>query len=443
MSWFLLLLLPAPCLQDGNLAGFNREKLYGFDQPTHVSGVQGGSIEIPFSFHFPWELAKDPQMRILWRWNHYHGKFIYNSSSGFIHEHFKDRLILNWTHPQTSGVLRILDLKEKDQTVYFCRVHLKTTKRLERFQSINGTNLTITQGEHIPAVSTTMQSPSIVTSAVTTAELEDTEGQRNPSLVNLGATVGVVVATAVLITPVYVMLIFLWWKKRTDCSPWPLMSEHREQLRGRQRISMAATLTLVLLLQASRLKPKSSQVSSCHPKEQGFLSLLMALLVSLAGGIPDMAWVLLLLQAGNSAVFISANTFGVNQPARLSGVQGGSIEIPFSFYFPRKLVPDPQMTILWRWKHFHGDFINNSSSGFIHEHFKDRLILNWTQPQTSGILRILDLKDKDKTVYFCRVSLKTTKRMEFFQSIKGTQLTITRELCHLPPSSSPQPSNKP
>ena len=59
-----------------------------------------------------------------------------------------------------------------------------------------------------------MQSPSIVTSAVTTAGLEDTEGQRNPSLVSLGATVGVVVATAVLITPVYVMLIFLWWKKR-------------------------------------------------------------------------------------------------------------------------------------------------------------------------------------------------------------------------------------
>ena len=59
-----------------------------------------------------------------------------------------------------------------------------------------------------------MQSPSIVTSAVTTTGLEDTEGKRNPSLVNLGAIIGVVVATAVLIIPVYVMLIFLWWKKR-------------------------------------------------------------------------------------------------------------------------------------------------------------------------------------------------------------------------------------
>ncbi|KAK7797012.1 hypothetical protein U0070_011383 [Myodes glareolus] len=207
MAWVLLLLLPAASLQAGNLTGSNREKLYGFGQPTHVSGVQGGSIEIPFFFYFPWELAKDPQMRILWKWKHVHGEIIYNSSSGFIHEHFKDRFILNWTQPQTFGVLRILDLKEKDQTVYFCRVHLKTTKRMEGFQSINGTQLTIT-----PAVRTITKSPSIITSTVTTASLEYTE--RNPSLVSLGATVGVVMATAVLITPIYVMLIFFWWKKR-------------------------------------------------------------------------------------------------------------------------------------------------------------------------------------------------------------------------------------
>ncbi|KAH0501267.1 Paired immunoglobulin-like type 2 receptor beta-2 [Microtus ochrogaster] len=209
MEWILLLLLPAACLQAGNSGRSNRERPLGVQQPACLSGVQGDSIEIPFSFSFPWELAKDPQMRILWRWKHYHGEFIYNSSSGFIHEHFKDRLILNWTQPQTSGVLRILDLKEKDQTVYFCQVCLNTKDGIQEWQSTDGTQLTITR-----AVSTTMQSPSIVTSAVTTAGLENTEGHRNPSLVNLGATFGVVVATAVLITPVYVMLIFLWWQKR-------------------------------------------------------------------------------------------------------------------------------------------------------------------------------------------------------------------------------------
>ena len=59
-----------------------------------------------------------------------------------------------------------------------------------------------------------MQTPSSVTSADTTAGLEDTQGQSNPSLVTLAATVGVVVATAVLITPVCVLMIFLCWEQR-------------------------------------------------------------------------------------------------------------------------------------------------------------------------------------------------------------------------------------
>uniref|UniRef100_A0A8C8TVC4 Paired immunoglobulin-like type 2 receptor beta n=2 Tax=Peromyscus maniculatus bairdii TaxID=230844 RepID=A0A8C8TVC4_PERMB len=209
MAWILLLLMSAACLQAGQSVGPNRERLFNVIQPEHLSGVEGGSIEIPFSFYLPWELAEDPEMRIFWRWKHFHGEFIYNSTPPFIHEHFKNRLILYWTQPQTSGVLRILDLKEKDQTVYFCRFQLNSKRGMESLQSVAGTQLTITHG-----ISTTMQSPSIVTSAVTTAGLEDTEGQRNPSLVNLGATVGVVVATAVLITPVCVLMVFLWWKPR-------------------------------------------------------------------------------------------------------------------------------------------------------------------------------------------------------------------------------------
>ncbi|XP_041505323.1 paired immunoglobulin-like type 2 receptor beta-2 [Microtus oregoni] len=209
MASVLLLLLPAACLQAGNSAGSNRVNTFGVNQPARLSGVEGGSIKIPFSFYFPWELAKDPQMRILWRRKYLYGELIYNSSSGFIHDHFKDRLILNWTQPQTSGVLRILDLNKKDQTVYFCQIYLNTKRGVQSWQSTDGTQLAITH-----AARTIRKSPSIITSAVTTAGLEDTEGQRNPSLVNIGATVGVVVATAVLITPVYVMLIFLWWKKR-------------------------------------------------------------------------------------------------------------------------------------------------------------------------------------------------------------------------------------
>ncbi|KAK7794964.1 hypothetical protein U0070_001559, partial [Myodes glareolus] len=115
-------------------------------------------------------------------------------------------------------------------------------------------------------VSTTVQSPSIVTSAVTTAGLEDTEGQRNPSHVNLRATV----AAAVFITPVYVLIIFLWWKQRV--------------------------------------------------LPQGLLSCLMALLVSLSGGNLDMAWVLLrllpaaCLQAVSQAHFKNQFVLNWTQP---------------------------------------------------------------------------------------------------------------------------------
>ncbi|KAH0502698.1 Paired immunoglobulin-like type 2 receptor beta [Microtus ochrogaster] len=210
IAWVLLLLLSAVCVQAGNSAGSNRVNGYSVEQPARLSGVQGGSIEIPFSFSFPGELAPDPQMRILWRRTNFHGVLIYNSSSGFIHEHFKGRLILNWTQPQTSGVLRILDLKEKDQTVYFCQVRLNTSKGIQLLQSIEGTHLTISQGEQISVVGTTTKSPSMVSSVVTTAGLENTV----PSFVNIVATVGVIVATAVLITPVCVLLIFLWWKQR-------------------------------------------------------------------------------------------------------------------------------------------------------------------------------------------------------------------------------------
>nr|XP_038945968.1 paired immunoglobulin-like type 2 receptor beta [Rattus norvegicus] len=208
MARILLLLLSAACLHTGNSAGYPKKYDYGVDQPAVLSGVQSGSIEIPFSFYFPWELAKDPQMRIAWRWKVFHGEFIYNSTQPFIHEHFKGRLIMNWTQGQTSGVLRILNLKENDQATYFSRVFLRTTEGMKSWQSIPGTQLII------HALITTPGSPSIIPSAVPTTGLEDTRGQRTPSLLNLGAMVGMVVSKVVVIIPLYGWVIFLWWKQR-------------------------------------------------------------------------------------------------------------------------------------------------------------------------------------------------------------------------------------
>ncbi|XP_076416445.1 paired immunoglobulin-like type 2 receptor alpha [Peromyscus maniculatus bairdii] len=212
MAWILLLLMSAACLQ----AGSNRVNAFGVNQPAHLSGVQGSSIEIPFSFYFPWELAEDPQMRILWRWKNYHGEFIYNSTPPFIHKHFKKRLILNWTPPETSGVLKILNLKKKDQTVYFCRVLLNTREGIKFWQSINGTNLTITPGEHIPAPRTTSPSPTSATSALTRTALTATEGKksRKNQTLGLGTRVGLAVAAAVLLAGVLGLTVFLRWRRR-------------------------------------------------------------------------------------------------------------------------------------------------------------------------------------------------------------------------------------
>ncbi|XP_041503982.1 paired immunoglobulin-like type 2 receptor beta [Microtus oregoni] len=184
IAWVLLLLLSVVCVQAGNSAGSNRVNGYRVEQPERLSGVQGGSIEIPFSFYFPGELEQIPPMRILWRWKQSYGELIYNSSSGFIHEHFKDRLILNWTQPQTSGVLTILDLKEKDQTVYFCQVRLNTSKGLQKFHSNKGTHLTITRGPH---VLTMIRSSGRFTSSVAAVTSASTPSALRSSLVTVWA----------------------------------------------------------------------------------------------------------------------------------------------------------------------------------------------------------------------------------------------------------------
>ena len=117
-------------------------------QPRHLSAPEGGSILINFSFFHSWALAKDPNMRISWRWKHFHGEFIYNTTPLFIHEDFINRLFLNWTEREKTGSLWISNLRREDQSVYFCRVELVTlTDGKQVWQSIEGTKLTITPGE--------------------------------------------------------------------------------------------------------------------------------------------------------------------------------------------------------------------------------------------------------------------------------------------------------
>lgn len=214
----LPLLLPPAFLQPGGSAGSGPSGPYGVTQRKHLSAPMGGSVEIPFSFYHPWELAAAPNMKISWRRGNFHGEFFYRTRPAFIHEDYSNRLLLNWTEGQDRGLLRIWNLRKEDQSVYFCRVELDTRRSgRQQWQSIEGTKLTITQ-----AVTTTTQRPSSMTttrrpsSATTTAGLRVTQGKRHSDSwhLSLKTAVGVTVAVAVLGIMILGLICLLRWRRR-------------------------------------------------------------------------------------------------------------------------------------------------------------------------------------------------------------------------------------
>ncbi|XP_045060548.2 paired immunoglobulin-like type 2 receptor alpha isoform X2 [Desmodus rotundus] len=139
-----LLLLPAS-LQPGGSAKCKSGFYAEVNQPKHLSAPVGGSIHIPFSFCYPWELARDPRVRISWRRREFHGEFIYNTTPPFTHKDYEGRLSLQRTKGQRNGSLQISNLRKEDESKYFCRVQLITlTGQEQMWQSIEGTELNIT-----------------------------------------------------------------------------------------------------------------------------------------------------------------------------------------------------------------------------------------------------------------------------------------------------------
>ncbi|XP_077852505.1 paired immunoglobulin-like type 2 receptor alpha isoform X5 [Macaca mulatta] len=239
----LPLLLPPAFLQPGGSARSGPSGPYGVTQRKHLSAPMGGSVEIPFSFYHPWELAAAPNMKISWRRGNFHGEFFYRTRPAFIHEDYSNRLLLNWTEGQDRGLLRIWNLRKEDQSVYFCRVELDTRRSgRQRWQSIKGTKLTITQ-----AVTTTTQRPSSMTttrrpsSATTTAGLRVTQGKRHSDSwhLSLKTAVGVTVAVAVLGIMILGLICLLRWRRRKGKCPGPILSPRNpsKTQRSHMRIS--------------------------------------------------------------------------------------------------------------------------------------------------------------------------------------------------------------
>ncbi|XP_030787675.1 paired immunoglobulin-like type 2 receptor beta isoform X2 [Rhinopithecus roxellana] len=208
-----------PTRDKGGSAGSGPSGPFGVTQPKHLSAPMGGSVEIPFSFYHPWELATAPNMKISWRRGHYHGQFFYRTRPAFIHEDYSNRLFLNWTEGQDHGLLRISNLRKEDQSVYFCRVQLDTRRSgRQQWQSIEGTKLTITQAV---MTTTTWRASSPTTtwrpsSATTTAGLRVTEGKGHSESwhLSLDTAVSVALAVAVLKTVTLGLLCLLRWRRR-------------------------------------------------------------------------------------------------------------------------------------------------------------------------------------------------------------------------------------
>ncbi|XP_066236028.1 paired immunoglobulin-like type 2 receptor alpha [Saccopteryx leptura] len=207
----LLLLLPAS-LQAGGSAKCKPNNIYEVNQPEHLSAPEGGSILIPFSFCYPGKPAKNPRESISWRWGHYHGEFIYNTTPPFIHKDFKNRLVLNWTKGARNGSLLISNLRKEDNSTYFCRVQLTTQKEGQQlWQSIPGTRLTITRDTE----KTTTRATSTITITTTTDSVSVSGDKRSlgSCSFSMEAAVGVAMTSTVFKIAILGLIFYLRWKR--------------------------------------------------------------------------------------------------------------------------------------------------------------------------------------------------------------------------------------
>ncbi|XP_066130478.1 paired immunoglobulin-like type 2 receptor alpha [Saccopteryx bilineata] len=207
----LLLLLPTS-LQDGGSAKCKSNNIYEVIQPEHLSAPEGGSIHIPFSFCYSGNPAKDPRESISWRWGHFHGEFIYNTTPPFTHEDFKNRLVLNWTKGARNGSLLISNLRKEDSSTYFCRVQLTTQKEgRQLWQSILGTSLTITRDTE----KTTMRATSTITITTTTDSVSVSGDKRSLGSCSFSteAAVSVAMTSTVFKIAILGLIFYLRWKR--------------------------------------------------------------------------------------------------------------------------------------------------------------------------------------------------------------------------------------
>ncbi|KAL8176942.1 UNVERIFIED_CONTAM: hypothetical protein K2H54_040316 [Gekko kuhli] len=131
------------------------EQQFQVCQPLQLSATVNGSVTLPctFSHDSSWEPSSDAQVH--WRLGAFHSKrYLFNCCLDHTHTDpgFQGRVSLaTGEGGRYTASIRITALRESDSQLYFCRVSVKTQSEGEKaWQSINGTNLTVTASPQQP-----------------------------------------------------------------------------------------------------------------------------------------------------------------------------------------------------------------------------------------------------------------------------------------------------
>ncbi|XP_077170300.1 uncharacterized protein LOC143825836 isoform X2 [Paroedura picta] len=132
-----------------------------------------------------------------------------------------------------------------------------------------------------------------------------------------------------------------------------------------------------------------------------------------------------------SAGCVCEQQYQVCQPLQLSAMANESVTLPCHFSFPQSWEPSHHAQVHWRLGHFHSQrylFICCWNLTHIDQDFQGRVSLarEEGQPYTASI-RIVALRESDTQLYFCRVSVETKEGKKEWQTIHGTNLTVTAQ----------------
>ncbi|XP_078284193.1 paired immunoglobulin-like type 2 receptor beta [Rhinoraja longicauda] len=140
-------------------------------------------------------------------------------------------------------------------------------------------------------------------------------------------------------------------------------------------------------------------------------------------GVPMDSPLHLLLLHLTVALTVGGNGYQVDQPARLSAVEGGSVTLPCSFSYPAHLRPRG-FDVMWWVGHDHGLTIFTLSPPYTHWEYEGRItFLGSPDHNHTASIRLDRLRMSDSGRYICWVKILGERHAEW-QSDQGTDLSV-------------------